>query len=421
MDKTGAIPTSRQRVRESLSHKRPDRVVIDFGSTTSSGITAIAYNRLKKHLGIINKPTRIYDVIQQLAIVDEPILDFFGIDLVGLDIKYQTSPEDWYSVTLCDGSEGCWMKTFQPRHNPDGSYEVPDEQGRVMRRNPAGTPFFDQISYPFIDGWPDNLRNLHKTIPQDFWGAVPRVPYCFSGQSDFWARLRNSADVLQNSGRAVVFNAECNLFEWGAYLRRMDNFLMDLCREPAKVEEFLESFLEWRMDELVKIVEAVGDVVDIFRFADDLGMNTGPLISPAMYKRFFKPRHKALCEYVKKYTNAFTCLHCCGSIYELIPDFIDAGFDCINPVQTDCANMEPARLKSEFGSEIVFWGGGCDTRGILTQGSPEDVRRDVLARLEIFSPNGGFVFCPIHNILPDVVSQNIVAMFDAVKEFNSKG
>jgi uroporphyrinogen decarboxylase len=105
----------------------------------------------------------------------------------------------------------------------------------------------------------------------------------------------------------------------------------------------------------------------------------------------------------------------------LIPDVVDAGFDCLNPVQTGCANMEPKRLKREFGKDIVFWGGGCDTRNILNSGTPEDVRKDVLERIEIFSPGGGFVFCPIHNILPDVPPQNIVAMFKAVNEFNSKG
>jgi len=422
MDKTESCPTSRQRVRDSLSHKQPDKVVVDFGSTTSSGITAVAYNQLKEFMGLEAGPTRIYDAIQQLAIVEGPFLDLFGADLIGLDIEYETSPQDWYPVTLCDGSAGYWMNSFRPRHNPDGSYELVDEKGRVTRRMPAGTPFFDQMYSPFVDGYPDNLRNLHKAIPKNLWGAVPRVPYCFANQPDFWGKLRRKAESLKNtSDRAIVFNAECNLFEWGAYLRRMDNFLMDLYIEPKKVEDLMDSLLDWRMESLQKIVETVGDFVDVFRFADDLGMDTGPFMSPDVYRRLFKPRHKILCDYVKKHTNAFTCLHSCGSIYELIPDLIDAGFDCLNPVQTNCLNMEPAHLKREFGSEVVFWGGGCDTLNILNLGTPEEVRQDVLERIDVFSPAGGFVFCPIHNILPDVPPQNIVAMFKAVAEFNPQG
>jgi len=418
-DKLKSDMTSRERVRKSLSHRQPDKIIIDFGSTTSSGITAIAYNQLKKFLGIGTDVTRIYDVVQQLAIVEEPFLDFFGADLISLDIEYETGPQDWYPVTLCDGSIGYWMDYFRPRHNPDGSHELVDEKGRVLRRMPAGTPFFDQVYFPFADGYPDNLKNLHKAIPKDLWGSCPRIPYCYENEPDFWTKLRRKGDWLkENSDRAIVFNAECNLIEWGMYLRRMDNFLVDLYTEPEKVECFADAFLQWRMESLVKIVEAVGDVVDVFRFADDLGMDQGPFMSAAVYRRLFKPRHKALCDYVKKHTNAFTCLHSCGSIYKLIPDLIEAGFDCLNPVQTDCMNMEPERLKREFGSEIVFWGGGCDSRKILNFGTVEDVRQDVRRRIEIFSPGGAFVFCPIHNILPDVPPQNIVAMYEAARELN---
>ena len=124
--------TSRERVYKSLGHQQPDRVVVDFGSTTSSGITAIAYNRLKKYLGIPAGPTRVYDVIQQLAVVEEPFLDRFGADLIALDLSYETRDEDWYPVTLADGSTGYWLEPFQPRRNPDGSYELTDAEGRVQ-------------------------------------------------------------------------------------------------------------------------------------------------------------------------------------------------------------------------------------------------------------------------------------------------
>ena len=255
-------------------------------------------------------------------------------------------------------------------------------------------------------------------IAEDRWGICARMPYCFERRPGFWESLRRKGQELRAGGRAIVFNAECNLLEWGVYLRRMDNFLMDLYTDPQQVERLEDILLQRQLESLGKVIEAVGDAVDVFRFADDLGMDQGPYMSPTVYRTIFKPRHKALCDAVKKHTKAFTCLHSCGSVYELIPDLIEAGFDCLNPVQTNCVNMEPRRLKQEFGSELVFWGGGCDSRSVLNFGTTEEVRRDVLERLEIFSPGGGFVFCPIHNILPDVPPENIEAMFEAAAEFN---
>jgi uroporphyrinogen decarboxylase len=141
-------------------------------------------------------------------------------------------------------------------------------------------------------------------------------------------------------------------------------------------------------------------------------------MSPNTYRTLFKPRHKMLCDYMHKHTKMKTFLHSCGSIRALLPDLIEAGFDVINPVQTTCQGMEAGGLKRDFGKDICFWGGGCDTRTILPHGTPPEVKDDVKRRLEIFMPGGGFVFNTVHNILPDVPPQNIVAMFEAVAEFN---
>jgi uroporphyrinogen decarboxylase len=113
-----------------------------------------------------------------------------------------------------------------------------------------------------------------------------------------------------------------------------------------------------------------------------------------------------------------TFLHSCGSIYRLLPDLIEAGYDIINPVQTNCVEMDPITLKREFGADITFWGGGCDTAAVLNKATPEEVRRHVLERCAIFAPGGGFVFNTIHNILPEVPPENVLAAFRAVTEFN---
>lgn len=210
----------------------------------------------------------------------------------------------------------------------------------------------------------------------------------------------------------------CNLFEWGTFLRRMDNFLMDLVTEPEEVEALLDALMERHLANLDKACRAVGDIADIIRFGDDLGTNGGPFMSPKTYQQLFKPRHTILCDYVHKHTKMKTFLHSCGSIRTLMPDLIEAGFNIINPVQTTCRGMEPEGLKKDFGKDICFWGGGCDTKTILPKATPQEVKDHVKRRLEIFMPGGGFMFNTVHNILPEVPPQNIVAMFEAIHEFN---
>jgi uroporphyrinogen decarboxylase len=197
----------------------------------------------------------------------------------------------------------------------------------------------------------------------------------------------------------------------------MDNFLMDLVADPEKVEALLDALMERHLAVLEKACRAVGDVADIIRFGDDLGTNNGPFMSPKTYRRLFKPRHTLLCDYVHKHSKMKTFLHSCGSIRALMPDLIEAGYDIINPVQTSCLGMDPDGLKKDFGQNICFWGGGCDTRTVLPQATPDEVKEHVKRRLEILMPGGGFVFNTVHNILPEVPPQNIVAMFEAIEEF----
>lgn len=252
------------------------------------------------------------------------------------------------------------------------------------------------------------------------WQALAHSPWDHAAEPDFWLKLRERALRLrQSTDKALMMMAGCNLFEWGTFLRRMDNFLMDLHLERNNVEKLLDALLESHLAGLEKICHAVGDVVDVIRLGDDLGANNGPLMSPEIYRQVFKPRHKILTQYVKDHSQARVFLHSCGSIYRLLPDLIEAGFDVINPVQTNTADMDPARLKKEFGQDIVFWGAGADTRFVLNRASTAEVKKHVWERLEMLAPGGGFVFNTVHNILPDVPPQNIVAMFEAIKEFNT--
>ncbi|MEX0321901.1 MAG: uroporphyrinogen decarboxylase family protein [Puniceicoccaceae bacterium] len=413
---------SRRRILNAIRHEEPDQVPVDLGSTPSSGISAIAYGNLKRHIGINTGNNRVYDVVQQLAQPEDEILDRFGIDVVDLGRSFNTSEEDWYPVRLSDGNSAQYPNWFRPVQDEKGTWRSFDTAGTEIAIQLEGMDFYDQSCFPWLDDYPADMSELPAAMSKVHWAALAHSPWDHSADPDFWETLReNAISMRASTDRALMVVVGCNLFEWGTFVRRMDNFLMDLIDEPEEVERFLDPLMEIHMRTLEKVCNAVGDVVDVCRFGDDLGMTSGPFMSPRTYRELFKPRHARLCDYVKKHSSMHTFLHSCGSIHALLPDLIEAGFDVINPVQTNCLDMEPDRLKKDFGKDICFWGGGVDTRSVLNKGTPEDVRNDVLNRLEIFSPGGGFVFNTVHNILPDVPPQNVVAMFEAIDEFNKAG
>lgn len=414
---------SRERIISSIEHKQPDKVPVDLGATPSSGISAIAYNNLKKYLGMADcGHNRVYDVVQQVTQPEDNIIEMFGADVLDLGRMFNTEDSDWYEHPMPDGSVAeypCW---FRPVKQEDGSYNAFNKDGTLVGKMAYGATFFDQTVFPYIDGYPESYKDLPRMMEKVIWSALAHSPWDNASMPDFWGTLRRKAVQLRKeTDKAIMIVCGCNLFEWGTFLRRMDNFLMDLYTDPMEVERLLDSLMEIHMETLANVCAAVGDIVDIIRFCDDLGMDSGPFMPPELYRKLFKPRHKILCEYVKKHSRMKTFLHTCGSIYKLIPDLIEAGYDVINPVQTMCRDMEPEKLKNEFGKDITFWGGGVDTRRILNHGTPEQVKDDVKRRLDIFMPGGGYIFNPIHNILPDVPAANIIAMFEAVSEYNEIG
>lgn len=410
---------SRERILAAIEHRQPDRVPVDLGATPSSGISAIAYGNLKKHLGLKQGHTRVYDVVQQLAQPEDFVLDRFGIDVIDIGRAFNTQDSDWQPTTLMDGQAAQYPAWFHPERQPDGSFIARMADGLDIAHMPATGTFFDQTYFPYLDDYPADYRDLDKEMGRILWAALVHSPWDHAGDPGFWDTLRAKALELRRiSDRALMIVIGCNLFEWGTFLRRMDNFLMDLVAEPEQVERLLDALMERHLAVLEKACRAVGDVADVIRFGDDLGTNGGPFMSPRTYRQLFKPRHTILCGYVHKHSQMKTFLHSCGSIRALLPDLIEAGYDVINPVQTTCLGMEAEGLKKDFGQDICFWGGGCDTKVILPTAKPQEVKDDVKRRLEILMPGGGFVFNTVHNILPDVPPQNIVAMFEAIVEFN---
>ena len=409
--------TSRERVLAAISHKTPDQCPLDLGSTPSSGISAIAYNNLKKHLGMTEGHTRIFDVVQQVVQPEDEIIEKFGVDVIDIGRVFNEKDSDWYDVTLADGSVGQYPTWFRPEKQPNGDWLAYDKDRTKIARMPVGATFFDQTYFPYEEDYPDNYDDLDREMSKVLWSALVHSPWDHAGEPDFYKTLRDRVIKLREStDKALMITCGCNLFEWGTFLRRMDNFLMDIYSDEENVEALIEQLMIRHLATLEKVCASVGDVVDILRFGDDLGMTTGMFMSREKYQTFFKPYHTQLNEYVHKHSNMKTLLHSCGSLYPIIPDLIDAGYDILNPVQTSAYQMDPATLKREFGKDITFWGGGCDTKSVLNRGTPNEVYDHCRRMIDIFNQDGGFVFNQEHNILPDVPPENILAMYRAVKD-----
>jgi len=400
---------SRERILAALDHRETEQVPVDLSGHRSSGISAQAYRRLRAHLGLEERPIRVYDLIQQLAVIDEDVLQWFGADTIELGRGFSLSDEDWADWILPDGSS-CGVPAWLPPERLEGRWVVRAPSGRIVGHMPDGALYFEQVFFPLRDD-PDRYDSIAAALEESMWSVVSAPPGPVSDDElrDGARRLRESSD------RAILGLFGGNLLEIGQMLFRNDEFLMLLAAEPARAHQFLERLVEYHLSELEHWLGIVGPYIDIIVFGDDLGMQTGPQISPAMYREFFKPRHSAMWNRAKAVADVKVMLHCCGGVRPLIPDLIEAGLDAINPVQVSCAGMEAAQLKADFGSEITFWGGGCDTHAFLPQSTPEEVYRHVRQQVEKLRPGGGFVFQQVHNILADVPPANIAAMAAALK------
>ncbi len=400
----------RERVLAALRHQEPDRVPIDLGGSDSSGITAIAYNHLKSYLGIEGGKTRIFDPYQQIVDVEEEVLQAVKSDVRSVMIR----PNSWKRWKLPDGSNCEIPEKWNPRYREDGSQFVLNEQGEVVAIMPSGGLYFEPVFTPLKNSQSVEDLDLHQEdiVSFDLPGYLDQT---FGEISQSAGEIRKRTDYLLSGG-----NFAAHIFASSQMLRGWDIFLLDLLERPLFAEALMERLVEAYCERFDRYWGSLGQYLDVVVVSDDLGTQKSPILSPDLYRRRIKPYHKRLYSYMKKKSNAFIFMHSCGSIYRLIPDLIDAGIDILNPVQVSAAQMDTRKLKKEFGDSLVFWGGGCDTQRILPYGTKQEIRDEVKRRIDDLAPGGGFVFTPVHNILPDVSPGNIMAMYEAVWEFGGR-
>jgi len=399
--------TSRERIQAALAHKEPDRVPIDCGGTDVTGLHGIAYNALKDHLGIRNGRTRVFHVYMQLAKVEESVRGRFCGDVVRLSFEARR----WRPSTFADGSPCEVPEGWSPVRLPDGSEAVLGPDGRPLVKRLPDAAHFSPTGpiFPFIQ------------TPQDVKTYAPVLRMM---DRSLW--LDETIDDLVSRARRIREETDCaiagvfggHVFAQAQLVRGMDNFMCDLLVNETLARALMDTLAESHMEEFDRYITALGPYLDVVCVADDLGAQRGPQISVELFRRLVKPYLGKLYAFMKgRMKQAKLFLHSCGSVYDFIPDLIEMGVDVLNPVQVSARNMDSRKLKAEFGKDLIFWGGGCDTQTVLPRGTPADVRAEVRRRIDDLAPGGGFVFTQVHNIQPGVPPENIAAMFDAAMAF----
>jgi uroporphyrinogen decarboxylase len=407
---------SRERVLAAIDHREPDRVPVDFGGHRSSGIMAIAYAKLKAALGITSGDVYVYDMVQQLAVVEQPVLDALDVDVIELGRGFLTEGSEWKDWVLPDGTP-CKVPYYVDVERRGEDWILRADDGRELAVQKPGCLYFEQTHYPLLSRGirDDDFSDLEEQLPYTMWTGVPTPGAHLPLDDGGLASMTERAKALREStDRAIVGLFGGNLFELPQFLYRMDNYLTYMALYPDAVHRLSEKLCQIHTQNLEKWLGAVGPHIDIILFGDDLGSQTGPLMSPSMYREYYKPYHRKLWQRAKELADVKVLLHTCGGVGPLLEDLIEAGVDAINPVQTTCRGMEPRMLKERYGGRLCFWGGGCDTREALPTATVEDVARHVRQQVETLSPDGGFVFQQVHNIMADVPPENVLAMFRAV-------
>ncbi len=419
--------TSRERLTKAINHEQPDRVPVDLGGTAVSGISASTLQKLRVALGLSqpHERVKVVESYQVLGEVTDDLRDALGIDTVGLGGRatlFGFRNEGWKPWELFDGTPVLVPEGFNTDLNPDGSlYQYPsgDKHAPPSGVIPPGGYYFDSI----IRQEPINERQLDPDDNlQEFQSIAPLELKHFKTESK---RLYETGDraVIANfggTGFGDIALVPGPMLKHPKGIRDVEEWYISTAARRDYVYTVFERQCEIALANLAKIAEAVGDRVAVVMMSGtDFGTQRGPFISVATYRDLYQPFHKALNDWVHANTSWKTFIHTCGGVEPLIDGFIESGFNIMNPVPCSADGMGPQRLKETYGDRMTFWGAGVDTQQTLPFGTADEVRAEVLERLEVLSPGGGYVCNPIHNIQPRTPVENVVAMFDAIREFNA--
>ncbi|MCI0500038.1 MAG: hypothetical protein L0Y36_10255 [Planctomycetales bacterium] len=408
---------------KTLNHQEPDRVCVDFGAGGQTGMGAGAVYRLHKEL--IGNPgyrVRIIEPYQMLGEIDDPLKQAMNVDVVGFNPPvnmFGFRDEGFKPFDMPDGTPVLVPEKFNYTVDEEGSilmYPQGDTSVRPCAKMPATGYFFDAVNRqkPFREedlNPADNCEEFGLLSDRD-------INYFSQKAADLHANTDYGLYMtLPGTAFGDIALVPATFLKNPKGIRDVEEWYISTAMRRDYIYKVFEVQCAFALQNIERLAEAVGDKVQVvFVSGTDFGTQRGLFISKQAYRDLFKPFHKAVNDKIHELTNWKTFIHSCGAVYELIGDFIEAGFDVLNPVQCSADGMDPRTLKKEFGRQIVFWGGGIDTQQTLPFGSPEQVYRQVRERIDIFAEGGGFVFNSIHNIQSNVPTENLLALLKAVND-----
>ncbi len=417
--------TSRERVTLALAHKEPDRVPVDLGASSVTGMHVSVVYRLRQALNLdaSGTPVKVVEPYQMLGEIAPDLMEALGIDVVGLSAPktmFGFRNEGWKPWTTFDGTPVLVPEGFNTDPEPNGDlllYPEGDRSVPPSGRMPAGGWYFDSIiRQPPID---DTALKVEDNLEE--FGPISEEDLAYFGAEA--ERLYRETDkaILGNFGGTGFGDIALVPAPWLKHpkgIRDVEEWYVSTVARRDYVRAIYEHQCESALENLARLHAVVGDrVAAVLVTGTDFGTQRGPFISPKAYRDLYLPFHARLNDWIHSHTAWKSFIHSCGSVRKLIPAFIEAGFDILNPVQCSAVDMDPVVLKREFGADLVFWGGGVDTQKTLPFGTPDEVREEVRERLRIFGRDGGFVFNTIHNVQPLSPVENVWTLYETVHEY----
>ena len=416
---------SRDRVQMALNHQAPDRVPLDLGGSAVTGMHVSSVYQLRQALQLDPPatPVKVVEPYQMLGEIAPDLIAALGVDvapLLGPRNLFGFRNENWKPWTTFEGTPVLVPEGFNTEPQPNGDilmYPEGDRTAPPSGRMPSGGFYFDSIvrQPPLDDESLDPADNLEE------FGPISEADLAhFASEAE---RIYTQTDlaILASFGGTAFGDIALVPAPWlknPRGIRDIAEWYMSTASRRDYVWNVFEKQCELGLANLARLHAVIGErVTAVFITGTDFGTQTGPFISPKSYRQLYQPFHKQVNAWLHTHTPWKSFIHSCGSVSALIPDFIEAGFDVLNPVQTSATGMEAAGLKDRFGERLSFWGGGIDTQQTLPFGTPEQIKAQVKERMEIFGCGGGYVFNPIHNVQASTPIENLVALYEAVREY----
>ncbi len=416
--------TSKERFDLTVNHKQPDRLVVDFGATSVTGMHVLTIENLRKYYGLKYNPVRVTDPLQMLGEVDQELAEVLGVDVIGA--KGQKNSFGFYNHEPFKEFKTPWGQVvlvpedFNTTNDEKGDFLIypgGDTSAQPSGRMPATGYFFDAI----IRQQPIAEENLNPNDNLEEYGLVSESDLEYWKETTQKARATGKAVIAGLGGTALgdIAHVPGIKLKNPKGIRDITEWYMSILIRPDYIRAIFERQTEIALENFRRLSKVIGDNIDaVYICGTDFGTQDSTFCSPEQFDDLWLPYYRKINDWVHSHTKWKTFKHSCGAVEPFMTRFIAADFDIINPVQVNAKGMDPVHLKKTYGKDLVFWGGGIDTQKTLPYSTPEKVREEVLRFCTVFAKDGGFVFNTVHNIQANVPVENIVAVVDAIKEFN---